>query len=431
MLFAKQDGGIDYKQITVLFALVYFFCSFTYQSITYLFRSDFIDFGLNYYNADAIRTNDFKSMDKKQIRFFLQETVDYDSGVLHGRPNLPVARAVSVYPPIVYLALRPFTYLPYRVAALLWFLVNQCLLFGSLGCVLKTLGKNVSFEGKAFLYILTFSFYPALFTIMLGQINFFVLFFLSLSFLFLFQKKELLVGIALGFACATKVIPGLLILFFLWKKRWKVALAASGVFIFAYLISIWLLGLNFHLVQLMMTREDVGEGYMDFANHAVSSFWFMLLTQTGKNEAQGLAHFPKLAYALYILTFLLIFGVSLWATHFSREKNPKIHPVEFALWVALIPLLSPFTTTAFQTVLIFSFWIMLLSLKQSKWVVLVFILSFVLVGLKYWPDGVPFFREGIGVIFLLPKLYGTLLLWGLMVFSLRRWVQKDTDGVFL
>ena len=168
----------DYKKVILFFALAYFFCSYAYQNLTYLVKSDFKDFGLNYYNADALRRNDFLQMGHEELKSFLKEPTRYDSALLHGRGDLPVARAASVYPPIVYLLLRPLTWLPYRMATVFWFVLNHLFLMGSLLLIFRALAKEIPFEGKSLLLILTFSFFPIQFNVMLGQINLVTLFFL-------------------------------------------------------------------------------------------------------------------------------------------------------------------------------------------------------------------------------------------------------------
>lgn len=369
-------------------------------------------------------------MDREELKQFLTERWLDTPERWHGRKDLPIARASSAYLPFLYRLLTPLTALPYRTAAGVWFFLNQCLLFGSLFLAVRMMGKGIGREGKFLLFILTFSFFPILFSLKLGQINMVTLFFLTLTLFFSQRGRPFLSGLALGGAAVVKLIPALLVFYFLWKRHWKVALTASSVLLVGYAVSIWDVGLPFIVTQFEVNQEYSRIHFTDWGNNSVASFWFMLLTR-GRGEegyAQGLVHQPLLAAGLYLVTALLLIGISLWTTRPDERKESKQTLLEFCLWVTLLPILSPWTNVMFLALLILPFWVAFLHLNASGRMTFFLILSFILTGLRYWPDGFHPFRQGLGVIFLLPKLYGALLLWVLLVCKISEWRKGREIG---
>ncbi|MCH8964072.1 MAG: DUF2029 domain-containing protein [Planctomycetes bacterium] len=199
-------------------------------------------------------------------------------------------------PPLVLMALVPFAYLPIVVTAVLWSVLKIAALVG--GCWLVVASTRSSTRGVplaagppvpdpgrsaladklpvapdvAPLGVLVlaalFSARPIMGDITHGNINSFVFFEIALAWYLFVNRRDGWAGVVVGLAVVTKVTPALMLVYFVYKRAWRVVAGAGlGLVLFAFLIpSIFLgFGRNNELLASwhdQMVRPYVSEGFV-------------------------------------------------------------------------------------------------------------------------------------------------------------------------
>jgi hypothetical protein len=206
-------------------------------------------------------------------------------------------------PPLVLMALVPFAHLPIVVTAVLWSILKIAALVGGCWLVVAATrredvvesqgvplaaGPPVRASGSSaladklpvapgaaraaplgvLLLAALFSARPIMGDITHGNINSFVFFEIALAWYLFVNRREGWAGVVLGLAVVTKVTPALLLVYFVYKRAWRVAAGAGlGLVLFALLIpSIFLgFGRNNELLanwHEQMVRPYVSEGFV-------------------------------------------------------------------------------------------------------------------------------------------------------------------------
>ncbi len=142
------------------------------------------------------------------------------------------------YPMFFAFALIPFSLLPYWLSNFLWYLINVASLLGSTVILIKQSAKNLKTDWGSHLYaplmIALLLLTPVLQNHLLnGQVNFVVLLFCILFLKYEFEDKTLLASVFLALAAAIKLVPLILFLFLLLRRRFK-ALALSAILFIAF-----------------------------------------------------------------------------------------------------------------------------------------------------------------------------------------------------
>src|SRR3989344_3265948 len=131
------------------------------------------------------------------------------------------------YPPTSLLLLWPLAFLNFKAANILWNISSIFSVFLTIFLLLKLILPKLN--RKIFLLIFlvlsfafTIPFFPVKFNIGNGQINHFLLLFVTLSFYLYFKNKKTLTALSLASAACIKLAPVIFLLFFLLKKDWFV-----------------------------------------------------------------------------------------------------------------------------------------------------------------------------------------------------------------
>jgi len=128
------------------------------------------------------------------------------------------------YPPTLAILLVPLAYLSPLAAQRIWLLANQLLLGGALFLSLNVINQRLSNWKLLLLGCIIFGFYPLYTNLKLGQVGVILYFLVALTFWLWHKRRRVLAGLCLGLAGAIKVIPLGLVVYFLWKREYRVAL---------------------------------------------------------------------------------------------------------------------------------------------------------------------------------------------------------------
>jgi hypothetical protein len=130
-------------------------------------------------------------------------------------------------PPLVLLAITPLASLGYFGAGVAFALAKVVGSAAALAAFVRNLGRSgwvvpVGVLAMAMLFGLR----PIVSDIQHGNVNIFVLVWLAACWACYAAKQDFLAGAFLGLAVVTKITPGLLVVYFLYKREWRVGLAA-------------------------------------------------------------------------------------------------------------------------------------------------------------------------------------------------------------
>ena len=159
--------------------------------------------------------------------------------------------------------LSPYLYLPcfaaiisllshlnIRIASLIWYIFNIMFLVGSVyfsWLVIRGKSNAADTVNKVprLILLITTVFIVGMWldVVSLAQVDFMIFFLLILS-VFLFEKdREFSSGVLLSFATAIKIYPVFFLLYFIVKRKWKVACGFfAGLVVFLYLLPVIIMG---------------------------------------------------------------------------------------------------------------------------------------------------------------------------------------------
>lgn len=133
-----------------------------------------------------------------------------------------------VYPPTLLLFFYPLTIFPYQLAERIYTVCSMCAYLVSIGILDFLYTKSHPLMFRLFLLgVLLATFFPAKFTFGMGQINSMVLLYMTLFLYFSKKRNGCAAGIFLALSISTKLFPGVLILFLMFQKKWKVLFFTS------------------------------------------------------------------------------------------------------------------------------------------------------------------------------------------------------------
>jgi len=132
-------------------------------------------------------------------------------------------------PPMVLLSLVPLTKLGYIGAGLLWAALMVAAFLFAMFVVIRSLGRE-SFGVPLGVLLAAgiFSLRPIYSEITRGNVNLFMMLWLALAWGLYVRKHDFWAGIFVALAVVTKITPALVIVYFLYKRKWRVC-AGAGV----------------------------------------------------------------------------------------------------------------------------------------------------------------------------------------------------------
>lgn len=156
--------------------------------------------------------------------------------ILNGESPFETDTPFTYYYPMFFaFAMIPFSLLPYWLSNLLWYLINVASLLGSIVILVKQSSKVLETTWGPHLYA------PLVIALLLltavvqnhllnGQVNFVVLLFCVLFLKYDFEDRAFLASVFLALAIAIKLVPLILFLFLLVRRRYKTLVLSTILF---------------------------------------------------------------------------------------------------------------------------------------------------------------------------------------------------------
>jgi alpha-1,2-mannosyltransferase len=142
------------------------------------------------------------------------------------------------YPPFFAALLAPLTYAGDIAARYVWLFINLGCIAGGLILLLRGFGTQVRWPWIALAFGVICLSRIGRSDLYHGQVNFLLMFLLTLGLWFYSKGRQTTAGIVLGVAFVIKPFLGIILLYFLWRRQWRTACASA-------LTGAVLLGLSF------------------------------------------------------------------------------------------------------------------------------------------------------------------------------------------
>lgn len=126
-----------------------------------------------------------------------------------------------VYLPFTGLVLVPLTFLGFNTASATWFILNHLFLWLSVYLLFKALNLRFDLFNIAIAVLLVGCLAPLYRTLTAGQLNCALLLLYSLILYLYKERRIVLMGLVAAFALHFRITPGILLLFFLWRRDFK------------------------------------------------------------------------------------------------------------------------------------------------------------------------------------------------------------------
>lgn len=387
-----------------------------FQVLTPMKRLHSNDFKHLYLGAKILRQGENPYNDQ---RFFYEAT-------RHGFPGvLPY-----VYLPFTGLILSPLTFFKFRHAALIFFFMNHLLIAASIFLIFIKSDKQYTIVRVGLWIFYLALFYPLTRNLTAGQLNIVLLFCFICVWRLIMKKKNVIAGIVSAFAALFKLSPGILYLYFLWRKRLGLFLKACMAGTALLLISIIIFGpgihLNFIPVMKQMSygkstwEEHRQDFYRDPANQSFNSFFHHILTVNPETEP-WIQTSQTTANRITILMTVIITALTLMATFPGNKAaidNKEREKISYSLFIMLSLLIPSLLWDHYfvQALLPIIFLTGYMEEKGKKlWCIpLIAALIFLAAPWNFWSGK---FRRSAGILLMSVKLWAGLVIYILLLIS--------------
>lgn len=378
-----------------------------------------IDFKAYYIAADMLRTReDFYDVEL-QTREVLAR-------------GLPLNESFYIYPPLLAILFVPLTTLPIQTAAQLWFMINLGLYGLALILLARSLELRLVSGLLALFWILAFLFPPALFTLYKGQVNIVILLLMTVTYWLYRKGLQTVAGVALGIATMIKLVPVVLLAYFLWKRKYALSLAVIGTLVVIGALGLLIVGVGPHQTYIASVLPSLAGPRPNPGNQSLGGFFSLLLIENAYSDQ--LAHNPALWKVLTVASsslFILTVVFLCW----KKKRGAVAVDLEFALVVATLPLIANIAWVDFFVILLIPYAVLLKYLSQRKGISYLVALASSSVLLVSSPRLLDLFANlGRHETLLrnpltmgLP-LYGLIILWATVALALRQEHKRELEG---
>ncbi len=225
------------------------------MSIVYAYLLQYADggdFGMYYAAAETLRFSPHSNV-------FLQQTLTA-TVLAHGGCGSPPLYPYP-YQPLLALLLEPLTYLPCQTAVAVWFVFNFALWFGVSAIYIVRAWRRSGSAQALLVAMMTLFLLPVLSGIGYGQVHLVLLVCILGSVMLIKRDHPYAGGVLLGFGVVLKYFPAILVLYYLLRGRWRVAVGAAAA-------SIALVVAQGLIVGPQTLLESIGAGEADVRYYA-------------------------------------------------------------------------------------------------------------------------------------------------------------------
>jgi hypothetical protein len=205
------------------------------------------------------------------------------SRILDGRPLYADLQSSDyVGPPLQVQLMTPLVAVARdeRTSARLWFALNIVLLTGTLALLSRFITRR---HHRLILWAVTPLFAPTLMSFWMGQITIVLLAATAGAWAAYRTGRPRLAGVLLALAVWTKFYPGLLVLYFLWKREWRVVFSAAVTTLLAIIFQMAVSGADtfvYYLLNVLPNLTAEGQPALNHSNNAILGFAQKLFSES-------------------------------------------------------------------------------------------------------------------------------------------------------
>lgn len=256
-----------------------------------------------------------------------------------GSPYLVSPNAPYRYPPIVAQLLMPLTAFSFPVAAFIWCALN---LLATVGTI-RLLSRFTPPRERWALWLIPPLFWAFLEAAVVGQVTIILMALIALAWAARKTERPRLAGALLALAAWIKLFPALLILYFAWKRDWRVVwgAAAAGLALLLAQLLISGVGPMIEMINAVFLLSAGGEAWMLQRNSSILGFTEQLFS-ANPLVVPLFVNPPLAALSRIALTGALLLGL-LWLTYPRRGDSPASgrFDLEYALVILTSHLIAP------------------------------------------------------------------------------------------
>jgi hypothetical protein len=335
-----------------------------------------------------------------------------------------------VYLPFTGLVLSPLSLLSVSAASRVWFVANHLFLLASLGILIYLLPVRFRLEHVAFALLIAGFSVPFYRTLTAGQLNAALLLLFSVIWWAYHRRRPILTGSLLAFATLFKISPGILFLYFAWKRDWKIVGWGIAAAVVLLIISIGLVGTQVHLDFLPVLRQmsygqstwaELGRTYyVDPANQSFNSLFHHLFAENPYTTplVQIEPSFANLLTLVASALFLTLVLVTTWPYRSVSTTEPAQHSLlHYSLFIFLSLFIPSLLWDHYLVVLFLPMFALYAELIGTQRVlpITLFIVSIALICVSVNFEH-PAFRSGLGIFLMSTKLIAALVLFSLTLY---------------
>jgi hypothetical protein len=329
--------------------------------------------------------------------------------------------------PFSALPVVPLSFFSALIAKRLWVLANLLLLVSSV----ELLHKVTSLGRRRVWLLCLLAVFPLRTSFLLGQMHLFVLFCLVLAYYFYRKGSWIACGVCLTLAGAVKVYPLLFILYFVWKRQWRLAFATvSAALVFLGIGYLWLGSdvINLYATEILprSLQGEVLDPYSAQTASTAALFHRLFIYEPTLNPGP-LMNSPTLYAVLYPLWQLAI-SLPLLAVLSRQARNAGTEQLEWGAFTFALLVLSPVPASYHFVVVMFSIALLVDHLLRQK----AYSTAVAAVSLYGMISIVEYFPRGQGAFYTFlafGRLWSAVLLWMVFLFCLWRNRMRPTNRV--
>ena len=261
------------------------------------------------------------------------------AGTLHQHPEFEHVHIFS-YPPAMMFVFLPFSSLSFPAAKLIWLALSLLMIGGALWLLVRWFQFGLlTVFGLLFVAAV---FHPLRNTVDLGQVN--ALMFLGMTGFWVLYRQggETAAGIVLGATAATRLHPGLIVLYLLWRRQFRTGGIALAVACAVSAGATGLFGFRDTVVYVEQVAPKFTTPLISVENHSLAGFLATVAHAWGwglSGQVVGPAWLAWGAALVVIAATLLILSPGR-----RTSGSERLNDIELALLLVAIPLATPNAT---------------------------------------------------------------------------------------
>jgi Glycosyltransferase family 87 len=201
----------------------------------------------------------------------------------------------------------------------------------------------------------------------LGQSDITIFFLMTLLLWAYTRDRRLIAGIAAGIATLTKLIPGLLILYWVWKREWQLAIYSLATAVAIVLATLPFVGLPVWIQFLTQVFPALSTGTAYANNQTLPGLINRLMLSP--RFSMGLQSAPDLPIVRVVTSVAeaIVLAITLWFTRGRLESRRSLRfALEFSAWLVAMLVISPIAWDHYFTWLLLPITVILAALLNSQ-----------------------------------------------------------------